>query len=103
MAQILGYFVRVRRASSGSVEHAPAEHPTLEATPKKQKQISQEHHYLHNYGPAYLWEVICSKTAPMETKLSAMALFLYQLGMRWLAEKNSGSGYVPVQALQCIA
>ena len=78
-------------ASSGSVELAPVEHPTLAATPKKQKQISQEHHYLHNYGPAYLWEVICSKTAPLETKLSAMALFLYLLGMRWPAEKTAAA------------
>ena len=89
--------------SSGSVGLVPVGHTTPAATPKKSGKVAVEHKFLHNYGNERLWDVICDRTVTIDTTLSAMALFLSQLGMRWLSEKNSGSGYVPVQALQCIA
>ncbi len=50
-----------------------------------------EHKFRHNYGPEHLWVVVCDRTVDLDTKLSAMAIFLYQLGMRWLAEKTAAA------------
>ena len=74
--------------SSGSVGPVPVGHTTPASTPKKNGKAAQEHKFLHNYGPERLWAVICDRTVTIETKLSAMAFFLSQLGMRWLSEKQ---------------
>ena len=71
----------------------------LAETPKKVTKLTQEHKSIHNYGTEQLWTIICSPAASIQTKLSAMALFLKTIGMRWISEKNSGSGFCPVQAL----
>ena len=77
--------------SSGSIGLEPADHPTLVVPPRPRKQISQEHNYLHNYGPRHLWDTICDKAVSMDTKLGAFALFLFLVGMRWLAEKTAAA------------
>ena len=66
--------------SSGSIMPAPVS-----------TKRAVEHKFLHNYGPEHLWVVVCDRTVDLDTKLSAMALLLSQLGIRWIHEKTAAS------------
>ena len=90
-------------SSSGSAGPGSGGLTILAATQIKTSKPSQELKHIHNYGAEQLWGVICSQSASMETKLTAMAIFLKKFGVRFIAEQNSDSGLGPVQALQYIA
>ena len=66
-------------------------HTTPASTPKKSGKAAVEHKFLHNYGPEHLWAIVCDRTVDLDTKLSAMALLLSQLGIRWLHETTAAS------------
>ena len=63
---------------------------------KKANPKAQEHKFIHAYGTAKLWLTIQNQSMSMETKLSTMALFLKQIGVKHISEQNSGSGFSPM-------
>ena len=77
-------------SSSGSAGPDPVG-IVLAETPKKATKLTQEHKSIHNYGTEQLWTIICSPAASIQTKLSAMALFLKTIGMRWISEKTAAA------------
>ena len=82
-------------SADGSAGSRPAGLAILAATPKKAPKLTQEHKYIHNYGPEQLWAIICNPSASMQTKLSTMAFFLKQIGLRYISEQKQRQRLLP--------